>query len=231
MAYPRSASDQDRDSIQRADRILDEGLTRSATPQVNSEFRETVVVLRDRVRWGPIAAGAAVGLAIALLLSLLRLAIGAAAFEPGTDTADWSSWAGVWGAITAVAAFFVAVRLAARTAAVIGPHNGLVDGIIAGTVTHLLMLWLTIAGVTNFLGFLGTDISGIAHVVILAPGERIVAAEYDKVDDAAWGTLIVTAFALGAAALGGIVGSHDWVELAYRRWSARKHPKFEFAGE
>src|SRR5687767_2549634 len=185
MTYPSSVSDQDQVPSQRSNRIAAEGLAGNSAPQVRAEFRETVVVLRDRVRWGPIAAGAAVGLATTLLLSALGLAIGAAAFEPGTDTADWLSWAGFWGAITAVAAFFVAGWLAARTATVVGPNNGLVHGIIAGTVTLLLMLWLTTTGVTNFLGFLGTDISGIAHVVIQAPGERIVVAEYDAVEDAA----------------------------------------------
>jgi hypothetical protein len=214
MAYQQSEHDLDQPlSPPRPDRVIDSRPSGVAAPVVRTEIREDLVLTPDRVRLSPLVAGAALGLATTLLLSVLGLAIGASAFEPGTDTSDWFSSAGIWGAVTAVVAFFVAGWLAAWTASGAGPWsgptNGIIYGLVAGAVTLFAILWLTTTGVTNFLGFLGVNVSGIAHVVIQASGAQVVVADYDLAKDAAWGTLIVTLLALGAAAVGGLVGSVD----------------------
>lgn len=52
---------------------------------------ENVLTVRDRVQWGPIFAGAMVGLIVLLLMALLGLGIGASAFDPDTDLSDWDT--------------------------------------------------------------------------------------------------------------------------------------------
>jgi hypothetical protein len=125
---------------------------------------ENLMTVRDRVQWGPIAAGTITSLVTLLVLTVLGLAIGASAFEPGTDASDWGTAAGIWGGTSAIAAFFLGGWVAARTAAVGGRFAGMMNGLMAGAATLLLLLWLTTTGVTNFLGFLGNNIADIAAV-------------------------------------------------------------------
>lgn len=174
---------------------------------------ENVMTVRDRVQWGPIAAGTITSLVTLLVLSVLGLAIGASAFEPGTDAADWGTAAGIWGGISAIAAFFLGGWVAARTAAVGGRFAGVMNGLMAGAATLLLLLWLTTTGVTNFLGFLGNNIADIAAVASdtvqtasPANADGAVNSAYDEVEKGAWGTLAAVLLALGAAVLGGMVG-------------------------
>lgn len=121
--------------------------------------------VRNRVQWGPIVAGTAIALGTLLVLTVLGLAIGASAFEPGGDASGWGTGAGIYGAISAILAFFLAGWIAAKTAAVDGTFAGLMNGLLAGVLTLLALLYLTTTGLTNFLGFLGNhvaDISGVA---------------------------------------------------------------------
>jgi hypothetical protein len=166
-----------------------------------------------------------------LLLSILGLAIGASAFEPGTDGSDWGTAAGIWGAISAIVALFLGGWIAARTAAVGGNFAGMINGFLAGAATLLIVLWLTTTGVTNLLGFLGNNVSDIAAVAseTVSPSDvpnvndaggaadqaqntvtDVATSQntYDTVRDGAWGTLIAMLIALGAAAFGGWAGSN-----------------------
>jgi len=196
--------------------------------------------VRNRVQWGPIVAGAIIALGTLLLLSVLGLAIGASAFEPGSDVSDWGTGAGIYGAISAIIAFFLAGWIAAKTAAVDGKFAGLMNGLLAGALTLLILLYLTTTGVTNFLGFLGNNVSDIASVasdvvaeepvagtVDTPTGEEVQAEadqavnqarqavndNYDRVQNGAWGTLIALVLALGAAALGGLTGFNSRRDL------------------
>src|SRR5688572_20952271 len=97
-----------------------------------------VLPVRNRVQWGPILAGTITALLLMLLLSVLGLAIGASAFEPGTDASDWGTGAGIWGGISAIIALFGGGWVAARTAAVGGTFAGLMNGLMAGAATILV---------------------------------------------------------------------------------------------
>lgn len=172
--------------------------------------------IRNRVQWGPIVAGTAIALGTLLLLTVLGLAIGTSAFEPGSDASDWGTGAGIYGAISAILAFFAAGWIAAKTAAVDGKFAGLMNGLLAGVLTLLTLLYLTTTGLTNFLGFLGNnvaDISGIASDLVNNDvqqtgneAETVLRSNFDRVQNGAWGTFIALALALGAAALGGLTG-------------------------
>jgi len=179
-----------------------------------------------------------------LLLSILGLAIGSSAFEPGADASDWGTGAGIWGAISAIIALFAGGWVAAKTAAVGGNFGGLMNGLMAGIATILLLIWLTTTGLSNVLGFLGSNIADITSVASETLGvdvgdvantdgsttgadvdEDAADAEatvtgaansqetYDRVADGAWGTLIALVLAIGAAAVGGLVGSNRRADL------------------
>lgn len=196
------------------DRDLNHGFARS----------DNDLPVRNRVQWGPIVAGTAIALASLLLLTILGLAIGTSAFEPGSDASDWGTGAGIYGAISAILAFFVAGWIAAKSAAVDGKFAGLMNGLLAGVLTLLVLLYLTTTGLTNFLGFLGSnvaDISGITSDLVNGNGaanaadtaQATLQGNYDRVQNGAWGTLIALVLALGAAALGGLTGFNSRRDL------------------
>jgi len=194
--------------------------------------------VKNRVQWGPIAAGVLTSLATLLLLTVLGLAVGSSAFEPGTDASDWGTGAGIWGGISAIIALFVGGWVAAKTAAVGGNFGGLMNGLMAGIATILLLIWLTTTGLSNVLGFLGSNIADITSVASETLGVDVDDATtgtdvnntvnnaqasvtdaansedtYDRVRDGAWGTLAALVLALGAAALGGLLGSNRRADL------------------
>lgn len=196
------------------DRDLNHGFARS----------DNDLPVRNRVQWGPIVAGTAIALGTLLLLTILGLAIGTSAFEPGSDASDWGTGAGIYGAISAVLAFFVAGWIAAKTAAVDGKFAGLMNGLLAGVLTLLVLLYLTTTGLTNFLGFLGSnvaDISGITSDLVNSndaagtadAAQSALQGNYDRVQNGAWGTFVALALALGAAALGGLTGFNSRRDL------------------
>ena len=193
--------------------------------------------VRNRVQWGPIVAGTAIALGSLLVLTVLGLAIGTSAFEPGSDASDWGTGAGIYGAISAILAFFIAGWIAAKTAAVDGKFAGLMNGLLAGVLTLLALLYLTTTGLTNFLGFLGNnvaDISGIASDLVNNGGqstgdqaEATLRSNFDRVQNGAWGTLAALVLALGAAALGGLMGFNtrrDLVDGTGRDSSSARMP-------
>jgi hypothetical protein len=190
---------------------------------------------RNRVQWGPVFAGTVTALVTLLLLSVLGLAIGASAFEPGVDRSDWGTAAGIWGAISALIALFVGGWVAARAAAVAGGFAGLLNGFLVGAATLLIILWLTTTGVTNLLGFVGNNVADIAAVASetlnlppdaenqvqdAATSAQETANEvlndqetFDRVAGGAWGTFIVLLVALAAATFGGLLGRNDTEDL------------------
>jgi hypothetical protein len=194
-----------------------------------------VMEVKNRVQWGPIIAGTITALVTMLLLSILGLAIGSSAFEPGTDASDWGTGAGIWGAISAVIALFLGGWVAAKTAAVGGKFAGMMSGFMAGAATILVVLWLTTTGITNLLGFLGNNVADIAAVASeTVTGDTVTTGEvegavddaqaqvedasiseetFDRVANGAWGTLIALVIALGAAAVGGMIGYNQRQDL------------------
>jgi hypothetical protein len=200
---------------------------RPLPPVIEAEVEEP----KNRVQWGPIVAGTLTALVTLLVLAVLGLAVGASAFEPGTDRTDWGTAAGIWGAISALIAFFLGGWVAARTAAVAGSFAGLMNGFMVGAATLLVLLWLTTTGLTNLLGFAANSVADIAAVATEVIGEEATeltdevdveeaveeaeaaapSAEsvYDRVRDGAWGTLIVLLLSLATATLGGWLGRNE----------------------
>jgi hypothetical protein len=209
-------------------------------PPAVSDVGVDLGVARNRVQWGPIIAGVVVSLMTLLVLSIFGLAIGASALDQGADLTDWGTAAGLWGAATILIAFFLGGWVAAKTAAVGGPGSGVMNGVVAGAATLLLLIWLTTAGMTGLVGFFGSNIANLAAAVPESVTSRVVNApatgqqvenadetaqaasetvqatareSADEVAAGAWGTAIAMLVALVAAALGGLVGHNKRYDL------------------
>ena len=98
------------------------------TAQPRVDIDTTVVnTPTDRVRWGPILAGLFAAMSVLIVLSVLGLAVGLSNVDAGDRPANFGIGAGIWGAVSALLAFFFGGWMAARTSAVrVG--NGALQG-------------------------------------------------------------------------------------------------------
>lgn len=135
-------------------RVLDQ-------PVMTHTVREqdvNVVTPTDRVRWGPVIAGLFAALATLATLTVLGLAIGADAFDPGDQAGGFGLGAGIWAAISTLIAFGVGGWLAARAAAVPGRNAGILNGAMVWFVAIPLLLF----GVTSGIGAIARTLGGVA---------------------------------------------------------------------
>lgn len=156
---------------------------------------------RDQIRWGPIVGGLVTGIATLMLLTVLGLAIGLSAFDPGDEGIGTA--AAIWGGISTLIAFFIGGLVAARTAGVWETGMGALNGFLVGALAIVVMLWLTGSGLGNLLGAAGANFGEIQQIgTPNIDGQQA----FDQARDSAWGTFIGLALALGAATIGGLVG-------------------------
>jgi len=179
----------------------------------------------DRVRWSAVLAGLVTALSTLVLLSVLGLAIGLTTFETGDELSNFGIGAGVWGAISTIIAFLLGGWVAARSAAVRGRGNALLNGALVWAVAIPLILYLLGSGVGSMLN-MATD-AAAASVPALTDGANATdanaavdaaQAQAQQVDPAtvnetaqragetAWGTLVALLLGLAAAAGGGLMG-------------------------
>ena len=148
------------------------GAPAGATMRVPQDDVDMAVVTpTDRVRWGPIIAGLFAALSTLTVLSVLGVAIGASAFDPGDRASSFGIGAGIWGAISALLAFGVGGWTAARTAAVSGRANGLLNGTLVWVVAIPLLLYLLSSGIGSLLGTAGRAAATAAQVAAPAAGQ------------------------------------------------------------
>ncbi|CAN5583653.1 hypothetical protein BH24CHL1_BH24CHL1_20020 [soil metagenome] len=178
-------------------------------------------MFRDRVRWGPIVAGVLTALTTLVVLTILGLAIGTTAFEPGEDGGRTVGIAAaIWGILIALLSFFVGGWIAGRNALASASDNGALNGFLVGAATIVVMLWLIGIGLGNVLGLAGANVDAIANLnvtetVTAQPddaADTVTSTAVDAYDDArnsAWGTFAGLVIALGAATLGGKLGHPD----------------------
>jgi len=191
---------------------------------------------RDRVRWGPIVAGLSTALTSLLMLSLLGLAFGLTVVNAGDATAQGAAPEGlgrnsaIWGAVSALIAFFLGGLVAGRSAAVFNRGWGALNGALVFLVAVPVILWLASMGLGTLLGSLGN----FAGSLNADPGAAQQAAQgaadqarqatqnVQPIDAAraaetarngAWGTLLGMVLGLGASALGGMLGTRRELEV------------------
>jgi hypothetical protein len=176
---------------------------------------DTVLPVRNRVQWGPVAAGVAGTLTMMLVWSALGLAIGTSAFEPGTDLTDWGTGAGIYGIAAALVSFFFGGWIAAKTAAVGGQFAGLVNGFVTGAASLMILVWLSTTGLANLVGFLGANLGNVADFVggDTTAGATDTGVSFNDVEKGAWITFFILVATLAAASLGGWLGHNDRAEL------------------
>lgn len=182
---------------------------RDVGPPAGTEPR-TGIHKRDLVRWGPVIAGVLVTIATLVVLTVLGLAIGLSAFEPG-EVGEADTAATIYGIASFLIAFFLGGFAAAKTAAVGGPEGGSLNGVMVGITSIALLVLLVGLGIGNALGAAATNLDQIAEVVRdaqVGAGEAQEAAEtaFEDAEAGAWGTLVGLLVAMAAAALGGLVG-------------------------
>jgi hypothetical protein len=131
----------------------------------------SVVTPTDRVRWGSILAGLFAALSTLALMGILGIALGATAFNPGDTARSFGIGAGIWGALSALLAFLVGGWTAARTAAVRGRSNGLLNGSMVWVVAIPLLLYLLTSGIGSLLGAAGRTAATAAQVAAPAAGQ------------------------------------------------------------
>ncbi len=184
---------------------------------------EDVMPVRNRVQWGPIIAGVLTAIATLLILTVLGLAIGASALEPRDVGESLGVGAAVWGALSAIIAFFLGGWVAAKTAAVGGAGSGMINGLMVGVTILALLLWLAGTGVANVVGAIGSNVGDIANVA-QGQGQSAQQAQqatqqvdpnqaFETVRDSAWGTLAGLVLPLIAAAAGGLLGHNKRRDL------------------
>lgn len=191
------------------------------------EQNVSVVTPRDRVRWGPILAGLLSALTTFALLSILGAAIGATTLQasggPTNANANhYGAAAGIWGAASALIAFFIGGYIAAKTAAVGGEGNGWINGAMVFLASLPLIVWLASQGAGNLFGALGTNLNDLRNLATTTYNDP--AARQNALDNAKnglWWSLVSLLAGLVAAGLGGLVGHRNERELWHSDRGAR----------
>ncbi len=125
----------------------------------------------DLVRWGPILAGLFAALSTLATLTVLGLALGAGTYTPGASLGNIGLGAGIWGAVSALIAFGVGGWLAARSAAVGGHSNGILNGAMVWFVAIPLLLYLLSSGIGGLVGAAGSVAGTAAQVAAPAASQ------------------------------------------------------------
>lgn len=188
----------------------------------------------DRVRWGPILAGTFIALTTLAILSTLGAAVGFSSYDHGADDLrNFAMVGGMWGILSLIIAFAVGGFVAARSSAVRGGDNGMLNGLLVAAFGIPLMLFLvgsvaTSAANTTALAANRDGLDGA--VTASARANDTLNNETrapENADDAerarrvgsrtAWSTLISMLLTVGAASVAGYIGARDDRIIAVRR--------------
>jgi hypothetical protein len=203
--------------------------TPAGQPTVYQQDITAVVRPIDRIRWGSVIAGLLATLCSLLVLNVLGVAIGLSTVQVDNGLGAFGMGAGIWGAISVLISFAIGGWLAARSAAVAGRDNGLLNGAMVWVVAIPLMLYLIAAGATSVLNTAATASAPLINSAANDPavqnqGENAAGNAQDAIGNvtpeqaeqaarnasgAAWGTLLSLVLSFAAAAIGGAVGARE----------------------
>ncbi len=105
----------------------------------------------DRVRWTSVIAGFFTVLAMMVVLTVLGIAIGLSTLD-ADNPRSFALGLSVYGGITALVAFLVGGYISARTAAVAGSGNGILNGAMVWIITIPILVYVLGNGVGSILG-------------------------------------------------------------------------------
>lgn len=163
---------------------------------------------RDRVRWGPIWAGAAVVVTVFIVLQLLFFALGWLDLSFNGREGSGAA-AGIATGVLALIAFFIGGLAAGASTMWHKAGDGMLHGLLVWALSVLGILALTLIGGTALLGPLAGVASQAPDAAQAAPNVDPVQALNTARDTAGWAALALGA-AAAAAAIGGIAGSKIW---------------------
>ena len=103
---------------------------------------EDVASVRSRVAWGAIFAGLFVALAVSVLLSILGVALGLTAADPGRN--DYlATGAGIWAALTGLISLFLGGWVTAQCTAGENKAEAALYGVILWGLMFALVAWVS----------------------------------------------------------------------------------------
>ncbi len=105
----------------------------------------------DRVRWTSVIAGFFTVLATLIVFSVLGVAIGLSTVD-ANNPSGFALGLSIYGAITALIAFLVGGYISARTAAVAGSGNGILNGAMVWIITIPILVYVLGNGIGSLLG-------------------------------------------------------------------------------
>jgi hypothetical protein len=210
-------------------------LNRQGDSTIDLAIPEATNMARDRVRWGPIIAGFLTALSTLVLMGLLGAAIGFSVIDAGEVAARDGApaaagpFSAIWAALSGIIAFMLGGFVAGKTAAVFDRKWGAFNGAMVFFLAVPVTLWLATMGLGGLVGALGGFASALnadpvtaqtagaqaqqaAAAAQQATPEQIAAAA-TAARNAAWATLLGLGLGLGAAALGGMLGTRRDLEL------------------
>ena len=198
----------------------------------NGDVNMAVVTPTDRVRWGPILAGLFTALSSLAVHGVLGAAIAGSAYDPGDSARSFGIGAGIWGIISVLVSFGLGGWVAARSAAVRGHDNGLLNGAMVWAVAIPMLAYLLAGGAARVaetaatatgnamqasarVSADGANGNGVSADGVSADAQQAAAQvtpeQKERAADAgartAWSTLIALLLGLAAAAAGGYVGA------------------------
>ena len=192
-----------------------EHITENVNERVHIEPRRTGAPAIDLVRWGPVVAGAIIGVGVFALFNSLWLA-----FAYNNDN-GWVSGNLSWfiGA-TAAAALLLAGLIAGFLAGVRGTAAGLVNGVTAWGLLFFLSLAAAIPGALNLTTRLG---AGLQEGSSDSGGVLGTAGDGFAVESALWVSFWSLLIGLALAAVGGVIGGALRRPVVFPKQRDRSH--------
>lgn len=123
-----------------------------------------------RLSWGAVFAGLITAIVLQIVLTVLGLAIGFSAWDPGEGLGAVGTGAWIWAILSALASLFVGGIVTGRLAGILTRPDGALHGLLMWGLSLIVGLWLVGSGA----GFvLGTAFDVIGSTVASAAGATV----------------------------------------------------------
>jgi hypothetical protein len=123
-----------------------------------------------RLSWGGIFAGLVTAMVLQMALSLLGLAIGFTAWDPGDPMRALGIGALIWVAVSMLVAFFVGGQVTGRLSGILTPGDGALHGFVMWGLAALFTVWMVTAGVGRIVGGVFDLVGQTTTAAAQAPG-------------------------------------------------------------
>ena len=184
------------------------------------DIPESYALDHDRVRWPAVFAGLLAALTTLIALGVLGLAVGLTSIDAGEAVAQsgvpsgLGLGSGLWAGVSALLAVLLGGWVAGRTAAVFGQGWGALNGMLVFLLAVPVTLWLASSGVGALLGSFSQFVQDLNPGQVaqdVTPEQATEAARNAR--NAAWATLLGLGLGIGAATLGGLLGTRSEVKV------------------